>query len=146
MYLAARSPRSRQSLSLQEHNMNINQLDNVTLPVTNKELHKGKHRAVMSMSGEELAFAGFQIPRGNTNQEMSPRRKARRSMVSRLDIQVVVQISKWLTLLRSNHGNPSLNPYRLPLSEAMTKPWMQHYCLLKTTRTRLRLQLHLTRI
>jgi len=77
MALAARSPGSRKSLSLSEHNLNLD-MDNVTLPVTNREL-KSKKRVVASMGGDGVGSIAYSVGIGR---KMSPRRAARRSMVS----------------------------------------------------------------
>ncbi|WWD20877.1 hypothetical protein CI109_105354 [Kwoniella shandongensis] len=75
MSLAARSPASRKSYSLAEHDLNM---DNMTMPVTNVQV-KQKKRVAHSIGGEGLAGLG-------KNDEMSPRRKARRSMQPRKSI------------------------------------------------------------
>ncbi|KAK4685733.1 hypothetical protein P7C73_g4411, partial [Tremellales sp. Uapishka_1] len=80
MSLAARSPRKRMSMSLQEHNLN---LDNMTIPITEKGF-KFKKRSAVSIGGEGLGKFGFST--GSATEEMSPRRKARRSMQPRKSI------------------------------------------------------------
>ena len=82
MALAARSPRSRESMSLSEQNLNV-LMDNVTLPVTNRQL-MGKRRMAASIGGEGLS--GVTLPVVKTS-EMSPRRAARRSMVGQIVLE-----------------------------------------------------------
>lgn len=82
MALAARSPRSRKSMSLSEQNLNI-LMDATTLPVTNREL-MGKRRMAASIGGEGLAGLTFSV--GKTS-DLSPRRAARRSMVGRVIVE-----------------------------------------------------------
>ncbi|WVR08768.1 hypothetical protein IAU60_005826 [Kwoniella sp. DSM 27419] len=77
MSLPPRSP-SRKSLSLSEHNLNLD-MHNVTLPVTAKDFHSRKGRAA-SLGGD-----AFQIGSAGMN-DLSPRRKARRSMQPRKSI------------------------------------------------------------
>ncbi|WWC72755.1 uncharacterized protein I206_106719 [Kwoniella pini CBS 10737] len=73
MSIPARSPRaSRKSISLGEKDLN---LDNVTLPVTNKEF-KAKKRGAVSFGGEGLGEGAFQV--GKAGAGLSPRRQARR--------------------------------------------------------------------
>jgi hypothetical protein len=100
MALAARSPGSRKSLSLSEHNLNLD-MDHVTLPVTNRQL-KAKKRVVASIGGEGLNGVAFNLGKGK---EMSPRRAARRSMVGCLLPLIFIDLTHEAGY--SNHGSRS---------------------------------------
>ncbi|OCF35950.1 hypothetical protein I316_02445 [Kwoniella heveanensis BCC8398] len=73
MSLAARSPRSRKSLSLTEHDINVEQKE--------VKVVSGKHRNV-AVNGEP----GVAFQAGKAGEEMSPRRKARRQLQPRKSI------------------------------------------------------------
>lgn len=86
MSLAARSPRSRKSLSLHDSNK-----DNVTLPINPGVGGKGKGKkgVRMSFAGEGMSGGAFTLGQPGMPKEapssvvdMSPRKMARRSMVS----------------------------------------------------------------
>ncbi|WVW80635.1 hypothetical protein I302_102621 [Kwoniella bestiolae CBS 10118] len=79
MSLPTQSPRRRKSLSLSlaEHNLN---LDNVTLPITNKEFRIQKQKGSVDVGGD----VQFQV--GKAGEELSPRRKARRHAQPRKSI------------------------------------------------------------
>ncbi|WVQ95379.1 hypothetical protein IAU59_002476 [Kwoniella sp. CBS 9459] len=82
MSLAARSPRSRKSLSLSEHNLNVGN-DNLTMPITHREVKSSiANHPVAIKAGEDAV--SFQV--GKAGAEMSPRRKARRSLQPRKSI------------------------------------------------------------
>ncbi|WVF67854.1 hypothetical protein IAT40_002615 [Kwoniella sp. CBS 6097] len=83
MSLAARSPRSRKSLSLSEQDLNVDN-DNMTMPITHKEIKSStaKHPNI-GISGE--GAVGFQVGKAAV-EELSPRRKARRGMQPRKSI------------------------------------------------------------
>jgi hypothetical protein len=72
-FQAKRPLSSRVSISLGEQNLNM---DNMTLPVTSAL--KGKKRVAVSLGGEGLGLLGAPAAK---DADMSPRRKARRSMV-----------------------------------------------------------------
>ena len=85
MSIAARSPSARKSTSLSEHSLNLaSSLGDVTSPIINREYGGGKKRAAMSLGGDVLnGHAKFDIGAG-PDDGLSPRRRARRSMVSSL--------------------------------------------------------------
>ncbi|WRT70897.1 uncharacterized protein IL334_007896 [Kwoniella shivajii] len=80
MSLAARSPKLRKSFSLMEQDLNVDQM---TLPITNKDF-KAKKRGAVSFGGEGLGTAGFQV--GKAGGGMSPRRKSGKLLQPRKSI------------------------------------------------------------